>query len=304
MPVKTAKTRETVKVPTTKMCTCCHQVRMLSEFYSNRDWVEQLGKDVWCKSCAGKAKTKDELRKYFWENNREWSDRLWDNAYNKALQSLSNNKIYQKTTDERRRMLLDQATCQNVLKSMQLKYKFVDNSKDVNVNSYEEAKEAGKIVDITQQTNKKADPNIKVYNTFFNGDFKPAELEFLEAYYADLERDFSLTDISLRDNAKKLAKAALMVDKLQNDFAAGRCSIQDLQNAISLYNTLMNMGNFAASKRKPEDKAGLGSWSEIAFYCETNGHPMTRKIEWPKDDVDKTIDEFRYLVEALDLGRQ
>ena len=45
-----------------------------------------------------------------------------------------------------------------------------------------------------------------------------------------------------------------------------------------------------------------GSWSEISFYLETNGHPMTRKIEWEKDDVDRTIDEFRYIVESLDLG--
>lgn len=301
MAVKTAKVRETVTVPTTKMCTCCHQVRSISEFYSNRDWIEQLGKDAWCKTCAGKAATKDDLRKYFWENNREWSDRLWDNCYKKAELTASKNKVFQKSTDERRELILQRLTCQNVLKSMQIQYKFVDHSKDIHVNSYEEAKEAGKIVDSTS-TEQKADPNIKTYSREFNGDFKPAELAYLESFYAGLEEDFDLSDISLRDNAKKLAKASLLVDKVQNDYMAGRCDFSVVKDAVAQYDLLMKTGNFAACKRKPGDKAGLGSWAEIAFYCETNGKPMTRKVEWPKDDVDRTIDEFRYLVESLDLG--
>ena len=295
MSVKTAKMRESANVPTTKMCTCCHQVRGISDFYANREWVDQLGKDAWCKSCAAKASTKDELRKYFWENNREWSDRLWDNAYKKAELAASKNKVYQTTTDERRESILQKLTCQNVLKSMQLDYKFVDHSQNISANSYEEAKEAGMIVD-------SPDPNIKSYSVEFNGDFKPAELRYLENFYAGLEEDFDLNDISLRDNAKKLAKASLLVDKVQNDYMAGRCDFSVVKDAVAQYDLLMKTGNFAACKRKPGDKAGLGSWSEVSFYCETNGHPMTRKIEWPKDDVDKTIDEFYYIVESLDLG--
>lgn len=290
--VKTAKPR--VDVPTTKMCTCCHQVRSISEFYSNRDWVEQLGRDIWCKQCLSKLKTKDELRKYFWENNREWSDKLWDNCYKKAELSAAKNKVFQTTSDERRESILQRLTCQNVLKSMQLNYKFVDNTKNIQVNSYEEAKEAGHIVETK-------DPNIKTYSEEFNGDFKPSELKYLEHFYKGLEEDFDLNDISLRDNAKKLAKASLLVDKVQNDYMAGRCDFSVVKDAVAQYDLLMKTGNFAACKRKPGDKAGLGSWAEVSFYCETNGHPMTRKIEWEKDDVDKTIDEFRYLVESLDL---
>lgn len=301
MPVTTAKLRKGVKPPTTKMCICCHQVRTISEFYSNKDWIDQMGKDAWCKTCAAKAKTKDELRKYFFENNREWVEQLWDNARKKAELAASKNQVYMKSPDERRAQILDRLTCQNVLKSMQLKYKFVDNSQNVNVNSYEEAKEAGHIVD---EKPDKPDPNIKTYSVEFNGDFKPAELAYLENYYHELENDFDLNDVSLRDNAKKLAKASLLVDKVQNDYMAGRCDFSVVKDAVAQYDLLMKTGNFAACKRKPGDKAGLGSWAEIAFFLETNGHPMTRKIEWPKDDVDKTIDEFRYLVESLDLSSQ
>ena len=304
MAVKTAKVRESVKVPTTKMCTCCHQVRSISEFYSNREWTEQLGKDAWCKSCAGKATTKDELRKYFWENNREWSDKFWDSCYKKAELAASKNKVYQKTTDERRESILQRLACQNVLKSMQINYKFVDNSKDINVTTYEEAKEAGKIIDITPHlSDQKADPNIKTYSPEFNGDFKPSELAYLQHFYAGLEEDFDLNDISLRDNAKKLAKASLLVDKVQNDYMAGRCDFSVVKDAVAQYDLLMKTGNFAACKRKPGDKAGLGSWSELTFKLESSGYPCTRKIEWPKDDVDKTIEEYRHIVTAIGLDQ-
>lgn len=302
MAVTKSKPRQGVKVPTTKMCTCCHQIRNLSDFYSNRDWTDQLGKDVWCKACAGKAKTKDELRKYFWENNREWSDKYWENAEKKAQQELSRNAVFQKTTDERRQMLLEMQTCKNMLATMQVHYKFVDNSKNAFINSYEEAKEAGHIVDITPQL-KKVDPNVKTYSAEFNGDFKPAELEYLESYYAGLGTDFELNDISLRDNAKKLAKASLLVDKVQNDYMAGRCDFSVVKDAVAQYDLLMKTGNFAACKRKPEDKSGLGSWGELSLYLETHGHPMTRKIEWEKDSVDEIIDQYRYLTTALGLDQ-
>jgi hypothetical protein len=37
------------------------------------------------------------------------------------------------------------------------------------------------------------------------------------------------------------------------------------------------------------------------MMLETTGHPCTRKIEWPKDSVDEVIEEYRHIVEALEL---
>lgn len=298
MPTRTSKVRNAAP-PVTKICARCKQTRTLTDFYSNRDWVDQLGKDIWCKECVSKCANKDELREYFWENNREWSEKLWTSSRKKAELAANKNKTYQKAFPETQKNILDRLTCQNVIKSMQINYKFVDHTNDINVQTYEDAKEAGHIVEEKPETK---DPNVKTYNAFFNGDFKPSELEYLEDYYNQLQNDFDLSDVALRDNAKKLAKAALTADKVQNDYMAGRCSLQDVVNAMQQYNSLMSMGNFAASKRKPGDKSGLGSWAEIAFYLESNGHTMQRKIEWEKDDVDKTIEEFRYIVEALDLN--
>ena len=241
------------------------------------------------------------MKQYFFENNRKWNERIWISAQKKAELAAAKNIKFQKLSGDMRDRMLEALTCEQVPGVMQISYEYIDNSQDINVQSYEEAKDAGKIVELDP---KKTSPNVKTYNPFFNGDFKPAELEYLDDYYKGLERDFDLVDISLQDNAKKLAKAAFTVDKMQNDYLAGRCSAQDLNNAINAYNLLMNLGNFAASKRKPGDKGGIGSWSEISFFLESNGMTMQRQIEWPKDDVDRTIEEFYHIVEALDLGTQ
>lgn len=294
----TSKPRKTAKKPVaTKMCLHCNQVRNLSDFYSNRDWIDQAGKDVWCKKCINQIKTKDEMREYFFENHRKWEEKIWDSAEKKAKLQAAKNPLFQKSSDERKQSILEALTCAQVPPLMQIHYSYIDNTQDINITSYQEAKEAGQIIE------KKSDPNIKTYNAFFNGDFKPSELEYLEEYYRGLNRDFALTDISLQDNAKKLAKAALTADKIQNDYLAGRCSIQDLNNAIAQYDLLMKTGNFAACKRKPGDKDSTSSFSDISLYLETHGFLANENfVVWPEDAVDKTISEFKYFIEAIDLN--
>ena len=295
--MKTSKVRNAAP-PVTKICSKCKQTRNLSDFYSNRDWTEQLGKDIWCKNCVSKCTNKDELREYFWENNREWNEKLWTNARKKAELAANKNATYQKAFEETKKSILDRLTCQNVIKSMQINYKFVDHTNDINVQTYEEAKEAGHVTSETEEE----DPNVKKYSEEFNGYFKADELKYLEEYYRQLENDFELSDVNLRDTAKKLAKASLQADRVQDRYMAGQATLQDVKDAVTLFDLLSKSGNFSASKRKPGDKGGLSSWSETSFFLESNGYTMTRKIEWPKDDVDKTIEEFRYIVEALDLN--
>lgn len=294
MPTKTAKSR-TAAPPVTKICMKCQQTRLLKDFYSNRDWVDQLGRDVWCKTCVGKCKTKDDLRGYFWENNREWSERLWMSSVKKAELAANKNSVYQKTTDERRKLILEQLACQHMIKAMQVNYKFVDNSKNVNVQNYQEAKEAGQIV----AKEKEEDPNVKHYSEFFNGSFKTDELKHLNQYYEELKGDFDLNDVNLRDTAKKLAKQSLICDRIQDKYAAGQASLADVKDAFALYDMLSKSGNFAACKRKPEEKPDENSFSQMVDYCEKNGHPCIKKIEWEKDVVDTALDGLYYILEAI-----
>ena len=290
MPVKTAKQRG-AKPPVTKICSKCGQTRYLSEFYANKDWVEQLGKDIWCKSCVGQCKTKDELREYFWENNREWDERQWEKAEKRSEQELNTKAAFQKSTGDLRKSILDRNTCKHVIKNMQINYKFVDNSQSGSLN-YQEAKENGEILE-------EKDPNVKTYSDKFNGYFKPDELKYLDEYYEGLSRDFELSDTNLIDIAKKLAKASLQADKVQDRYMAGQATLQDVKDAMTLFDLLSKSGNFAACKRKPEEKGGESSFSEITLHLETHGFLGGKQIKWPKDDVDKTIDEFRYITKAI-----
>ncbi len=296
--MRTAKTRNPAP-PVTKICSKCNQTKHLASFYSNRDWTEQLGKDVWCKDCANRSATKDELREYFWENNREWNEKLWTSSRKKAELAANKNKTYQNAFDETKKGILDRLTCQYVLKAMQINYKFVDNSKNINVQSYQEAKEDGQITSESEEE----DPDVKKYSEEFNGYFKPDELKYLHEYYAGLERDFELSDTNLIDIAKKLAKASLQADRVQDRYMAGQATMQDVKDAIALFDLLSKSGNFAACKRPPGDKGGLGSWGELSLYLETHGHPMTRKIEWEKDDIDKIIDQYRHITTAIGLDQ-
>ena len=182
---------------------------------------------------------------------------------------------------------------------MQINYKFEDHSGDINVQSYEDAKEAGHI---TSESEEK-DPNVKTYSEFFNGYFKQDELNYLEDYYKQLENDFELSDVNLRDTAKKLAKQSLICDQIQDKYAAGKATIADVRDAMTLFDLLSKSGNFSASKRKPGDKSGMGSWGELTIYLETHGHPMTRQVEFEKDDIDKIIDQYRHITKAIGLDQ-
>ena len=283
----------------TKLCLKCNQIKPVAKFFSNRGWVENGCKDSWCKECIAKIKTKDEMRKYFWENNREWKENVWENVLKQAELEASSSNVYQKSNGERRQLILEQIACPKLPAEMQKtqNYKFEDHSKDVNANNYDEAKEVGKIVEHDSSAAK--DKNLKTYNDFFNGEFKPAEIEYLQSYYAGLEQDFDLSDTSLRDNAKKLAKSSLLVDKVQNDYMAGRCSLQDVKDAIAQYDLLAKTGNFAACKRKPGDKNTLNNFAELTLYCETHGHPCIKKIEWEKDVVDTALEALGYIIESM-----
>lgn len=271
----------------TKRCTRCNEEKELTDFYTNREFDAQQGRDAWCKTCVLQCATKEAMQKYFWENNRAWSDGLWNHVMKQAEQKLANNPTFIKLSDPMKTVAMERVACGLVPTYMGAKGHYV----------YEEHNVEAQEIDPDDPANDKT-PR---YSKEFNGYFKRNELEYLRNYYQGLEEDFELNDTNIRDVAKKLAKASLQADKAQNDYMSGRCDYSVVKDAISQFDLLSKSGNFAACKRKPGENTGLGSWAEITLKLEQTGHPCTRKIEWEPDDVDKVLAEFQHLSEALAL---
>lgn len=289
-----SKARKSKAAPKpSRICIKCGRTKELDGYYSNRDWEEQLGKDIWCKECVGKCTDRETIKEYYWENHRDWDERIWQAAAKKAEKLLADNAMYQKSGEDRRKMLLDRLAAQQVPTVSTPYYKYVDNSKS-GCNSYAEAKAKGQVSD-------EADDNEKVYDEFFNGYFTKRDLAYLETYYKRLEEDFTFDNENLRDYAKKCARASLQADKAQDDYAAGRCSFADVKDALAQFDMLSKSANFAACKRKAGDNSGLTSYSELSYKLETTGHTMQRQVKWEEDDVDRVINHFRHLAAAMNF---
>lgn len=277
----------------TKLCLKCGRVRSEDDYYLNRDWEEQLGRDVWCKECVNRCNTKDDIMEYCWENHRQYSDRMWEAAQRKAEKLVLNNIGYQNAGEQKRAVMLEKFTAKQIPSVMTVFYKYEDNTQDGTL-TYHEAKHQGLAGE--DQTEEE-----KVYSSDFNGYFTRRDLDYLKNYYAKLEEDFNFDNETMRDYAKKVCKSSLQADKLQDSYAAGRCTYADVKDAMTQFDTLSKSANFAACRRKAGDTSGLTCWAETTYKLETTGHTMQTRIEWEKDDVDKVIESLRHIVNSLNL---
>lgn len=273
-----------------KFCIRCNEERPESSFFMNKQWTKEGGRDKWCKECYAKIRDKEGLMEYFWENNLGWDEERWNNARSKAQAEASSNEVYINSSDDKRVRILDKLTIQYMNR---VGIKFEEH----NGVSYASHKKT-KVYDLED------DPNLREYSPEFNGYFNRKDLEYLKNYYNRLEQDFSFVTENDRDYARKVCKASLQADKAMDDYVAGRCDYSVVRDATTLYDMLSKSGNFAACKRKPGENDNALSISEITLKLETNGHPCTRKIEWPKDSIDITIEEYGYIIESLGLDRE
>ena len=286
-----------VKAKTAK-CPVCGQTKELKEFYTNKDWIENDYHDKWCISCYKAIDNRARMREYFWENNREWSDSVWDKAIDTAEKKLEDNAVFRKSSEDRRASMIAREAVMKLAQTMNgMNYAFLhkkDGDKDL---TYREAILQG----ILPPDDIDENPHEKEYSDFFNGYFTKRELQFMQNYYNGLMEDYELDNENLRDYARKCARASMIADRAQDDYAAGRIPFSDVKDALTQFDLLSKSANFAACKHKDKDNNGLTSFSELTQYLCTNGHPCTRKIEWEPDDVDRTLAEYRHIVNALGL---
>lgn len=187
------------KAPT-KLCVRCNRVLPLTEFYVNRNWVEQRYRDAWCKDCVSRyCVDKDSLRLYCYENNRKWTDGLYDIAKRKSKYSLATNTDYinPKTSQKKKKEIAELAAVKQFFSLMNMTgfYGFVDN-----VNG-EATEPPGAQTNDGIPEDKSFVPKVSPvkYNRKWRGHYTDEQIEMLEDIYAQYEEGFVLDNVSIRD---------------------------------------------------------------------------------------------------------
>lgn len=300
-----AKTASHAAAPT-RACTKCGKTHPLTQFASNSRWSSNSHRDAWCLDCAKRMSSKEDVQHYFWDNHRQWSERLWEHCIAKAREELAGNTTYQRGNAERRAKLEEAAAARRVPSVMNLKaYYAYAPSEPI---PFERALEAGKF-DVVKEgepdssasaaTTKIPPPKARVrtYSAKFNGSFTEQELAYLNNFYDNLGGD-DLDDFALQEYVKKFAKASLAYDKAQDDYNNARCGIDVVKDAMSQFDTLAKSSNLAACQRKKNEIRQRNSWSEWTKGL-LEKEIYAPHIEWPKDDIDKTLEEYQHIIAAI-----
>lgn len=289
-----------------KLCLRCMTTPLLTEFYKNRGWAAQAYHDAWCKSCAKKfSVTKETIREYCWYNNRAWSEDLWQRVIDGARYKLAADSVYIKATDLRRRNMEESEACQIYLARM--------NMSNVYVYSENITPESGlyDVFDIDSKDgilHKSVQEAMRsetefVFDPVWNGLFTRRDLEYLNNYYAELENDFVLDDVSMRDYGRKVAKASLALDQMYNDYRSNKVSGSEYKAAKDNFDTLSKSANFAACKRRTDEKINILPLGEVVEYLEAHKKIKSKKDNWKQDSVDAMIMEMYHIAESLGLDR-
>lgn len=276
----------------TKYCLRCQKVLPAAMFFPNKDWTQQMRRDAWCKDCAIVfCKTKENVKRYCRENNRVFKESGWIQAINRAQLSLSKDPEYiaPDATSAKRAKMEETSAARGYLMLMNQAafYEFADTSGMADPEEPEEKP-------------KQQQPDL-TYDKKWRGYFTPEQIELLEDIYAQYEEDFVLDNVSMRDYARKVAKASLNADIAEDRMRRGEISASEYKEAQKIFDDLSKSSNFAACRRKPGETAGLGSLGEIIMRLEIAGELKENGFTFPPDDVDKIILDFRHTLAAVGI---
>lgn len=110
-----------------------------------------------------------------------------------------------------------------------------------------------------------------------------------------------LDNQNIQDYARKAAKASLDADIKYNKMRQGLAGANDWKEAQAIFDNLSKSANFAACRRKPGDSAGLGALGLVVAKIEATGKLQTTQVKFPKDDIDRIIEDFEHTIRAVGL---
>lgn len=282
-----------------KMCIRCSRILPLTSFPKNKEWRTQSYHDVWCLECCGKyLKTREDAKQYCWDNNRRWSEGLWNAAAKKATYLLNKNPDFLTLPPgEERDKLEEEATAKCLVSTMNLPALYFYEPHDAVMEAPPE--KIGTVAPGAKGEDDASPEEEEVYSREWGGKFTKEDLEVLDMKLAGIRESHDLSDPVQEDYARKVAKASLDADKAGDRMRRGDALPKEYADMMNIYDTLSKSANFAACRKEPGDQTGMGSLGEILLKLEVNKKLEIPPVTFPKDDVDKVLDDYRHLAVAV-----
>lgn len=190
---------------------------------------------------------------------------------------------------------------------------FVDSEKDgfihKTVNTNAQTKKEQTIQRYSNIRDKKSNTSISfqdniteqdefIYDDKWMGKYSRKDIDYLNSYYAGLERDYKIITENHRDYARKIAKASLQMDKAFDEMINGvEGADARYKNAREAFDTLSKSAKFSESTRSVND-VGISSFSKVAAMVEAhNWIPEHKPLK--KDTIDEMIDYLSTITKSL-----
>lgn len=137
-----------------------------------------------------------------------------------------------------------------------------------------------------------------IYDDKWMGKYTQKDINYLNKYYAGLERDYKIITENHRDYARKIAKASLQMDKAFDEMINGVDGADArYKNAREAFDTLSKSAKFSESTRSVND-VGISSFSKVAAMVEAhNWIPEHKPLK--KDTIDEMIDYLSTITKSL-----
>lgn len=137
-----------------------------------------------------------------------------------------------------------------------------------------------------------------IYDGKWLGRYTQKDIDYLNNYYAGLERDYKIITENHRDYARKIAKASLQMDKAFDEMINGVDGADArYKNAREAFDTLSKSAKFSESTRSVND-VGISSFSKVAAMVEAhNWIPEHKPLK--KDTIDEMIDYLSTITKSL-----
>lgn len=270
-------------------CVRCGKDKESQMFYENRDSAITGGLDVWCKDCVHSyVRDKATMQEYCRENNRAFSDALWDKCEQLAISDIETGKVPAFNSETARTNYLNRRIISDYLKQMNMTrwYEFEEGTHTVT-----EAVSPEGSWEVSEEP--WYDENEVVYSKFWEGRYTRKEIEQMNEMFKEYESDFDIPDVHTRNMFKKVVKLSFLQDKATQEMLENpsKENVDQLDKITKMMIAASDAVKLNLAKRTSNDRGGFTDLGSLIARVESTG-ALCRKQEFEPDDVDVMMSEY------------